>query len=69
MKKTYIIPTVSVTQVQLENHLLGLSGNLGGIDNSPGNGGEYGGGVGVGIKGYNDWDIWGSSDEDYDDDY
>ena len=68
MKKTYIIPAVSIYKMNVADGIL-LSASGGGDSLLGGGGGTDAGGITeAGIKGYNDWDIWGNND-DYDDDY
>ena len=68
MKKTYIIPAVSIYKMNVADGIL-LSASGGG-DSLLGGGGGTSGGITEGdVKNYNDWDIWGSGDGDYDDDY
>ena len=69
MKKTYIIPAVSIYKMNVADGIL-LSASGGGDSLLGGGGGTSGNSItNADIKGYNDWDIWGTGDEDYDDDY
>lgn len=61
-KQAYISPAIHVVKIIAENPLLNLSGGLNatsGLDDAPVNGGEYTGGVSVGVKANTvDWDDW-----------
>ncbi|MBR0274017.1 MAG: hypothetical protein IJQ59_08020 [Bacteroidaceae bacterium] len=61
-KKVYISPQVNSLLVDCSSNILTLSGGsnaTNGLDNAPEYEGDYTGGVSVGTKFSDDWDIWG----------